>query len=65
MDDALMAYDKGRADGVAGVRDADGAEHPHTGADYRTGLVDGQVAAFETELLAAIRRALDLKQGDR
>ena len=65
MDEALRAYDTGRCDGIAGVRDADRAGHPDTGADYRTGLVDGQVAAFEADLLAAVRRALDLKRGDR
>jgi hypothetical protein len=65
MDDALLAYDSGRADGIAGQRDAGRAEHPGTGPDYRVGLVDGQLAAFETELLAAIRRALGPQAGDR
>ncbi len=63
MDDALVAYDKGRADGIAGQRDAEAAGHPATGADYRTGLGDGQLAAFETDLLAAVRRALGREPG--
>jgi hypothetical protein len=58
MDDALQAYDQGRVHGFAGRRDESRAEHATTGADYRTGLLDGQVTAFEVELLAAIRRAM-------
>jgi hypothetical protein len=64
MDDALLAYDSGRADGIGGLHDAVRAGHPQTGPDYRVGLVDGQIAAFETELLAAIRRALGLNAED-
>jgi hypothetical protein len=60
-DDALRAYDIGRADGVAGRQDELLAENPWTGADYRVGVVDGQVAVFEENLIAAIRRALDDK----
>jgi hypothetical protein len=58
-DDALRAYENGRADGLAGKRkDEARAEDP----DYLVGLVDGQVSAFEENLLAAIRRALDGKK---
>ncbi|XVU21069.1 hypothetical protein ACQPZJ_27790 [Actinoplanes sp. CA-054009] len=57
-DSALLAYENGRADGLAGRRkDEARAEDP----DYMVGLVDGQVSAFEENLLAAIRRALDGK----
>ncbi|MBM2616514.1 hypothetical protein JIG36_13200 [Actinoplanes sp. LDG1-06] len=56
-DFALKAYDEGRADGVAGRKDLE-----RTGdADYRVGLHDGQLAAFEADLIAAIRKAMDGK----
>jgi hypothetical protein len=58
MDDAFVAYGEGHADGKAGRSDAARAEDPGTGADYRVGLVDGQLAAFEDALVAAIRRAM-------
>jgi hypothetical protein len=54
MDDAFVAYGDGRADGLAGREDATRAAD----ADYRVGLVDGQLAAFEDALVAAIRRAM-------
>ena len=58
-DEALLAYENGRADGLAGKRqDEARAGDP----DYLVGLVDGQVSAFEENLLAAIRRALDGKK---
>jgi hypothetical protein len=59
MDDALVAYEAGRSDGFGGRRDAGRAAHPETGADYRVGIVDGQVARFEADLIAAVRKALD------
>ncbi|WP_306207986.1 hypothetical protein [Actinoplanes sp. RD1] len=62
MDDAIEAYTTGHADGAARQPDAARATDPATGADYRTGVVDGSVAAFETELLDKIRR---LMRGDR
>jgi hypothetical protein len=58
MEDALAAYGAGHTDGHAGVCDATLAADPETGADYRTGLLDGQVVAFEEALLDAVRRAL-------
>jgi hypothetical protein len=58
MDDALLAYDSGRSDGIAGESDAARAGHPETGADYRVGVLDGQLAAFEAGLIAAVRKAL-------
>jgi hypothetical protein len=54
MDDALRAYGAGRADGLAGDADEGRLADP----DYRTGLADGQLAKFESELVAAIKRAL-------
>jgi hypothetical protein len=54
MDDALRAYGAGRADGLAGDPDEGRLADP----DYRTGLSDGQLAKFEDELVAAIKRAL-------
>jgi len=64
MDDALVAYDAGHADGRAGRRDGDKAGDPATGADYRVGIADGQLAAFEDALVTAIRAALDRKKSD-
>jgi len=54
MDDALRAYGAGHADGLAGAADEGRLADP----DYRTGLTDGQLVKFETELVAAIKRAL-------
>ncbi|GAB7050881.1 hypothetical protein [Catenuloplanes indicus] len=54
MDEALTAYADGHTDGLNGVRDETRDGDP----DYRTGLHDGQVAAFERDLLAAVRRVL-------
>jgi hypothetical protein len=51
---ALRAYGAGHADGLAGEPDESRLADP----DYRTGLNDGQLARFETELVAAIKRAL-------
>jgi hypothetical protein len=58
MDDAIVAYGEGHADGKAGRPDAARARNPRTGADYQVGLVDGQLAAFEDALVAAIREAM-------
>jgi ABC-type amino acid transport substrate-binding protein len=60
MDDALLAYDAGRADALAGERDAARAKHPATGADYRMGFLDGRLEIFR--MLAGLRGILD---GDR
>jgi hypothetical protein len=57
MDDALRAYGDGHADGLAGAGDEDRAADP----DYRVGLADGQLAKFENDLIAAVRRALGEK----
>ena len=65
MDDAFAAYDAGHADGRAGRDDDAAAGDPRTGADYRAGLLDGQVAAFEIALIAAVREALDPRSEDR
>ena len=58
MDDAIVAYGEGHADGTAGRSDAARARNPQTGADYQVGLVDGQLAAFGDALVAAIRKAM-------
>lgn len=58
MDDALRAYGTGHADGLAGTVDEARSADLETGADYRTGLADGQLAKFETDLVAAIRAAM-------
>jgi hypothetical protein len=65
MDDALLAYERGRTDGLAGASDPEQAVHPDTGTDYRTGVRDGQLAAFETDLIAAVRRALGTDDDER
>ncbi|AGL21540.1 hypothetical protein [Actinoplanes sp. N902-109] len=57
MDEALMAYQDGMADGCAGRRDETRAEHPETGADYRRGFLDGRVEVFR--MMAGVRRLLD------
>ena len=57
MDDSLQAYDRGRADGIAGRRDHTRAAHEHTGADYRMGFLDGRIEVFR--LLAAVRKIVD------
>ncbi len=59
MDEAFLAYTAGRADGSAGRRDARLADDPETGSDYRIGVVDGGVAAFQAELIAEVRRLQD------
>jgi hypothetical protein len=59
VDDALQAYDAGRADGCAGRHDTGRAGEPSTGADYLVGIVDGQMNAFEENLLTAVRAALE------
>jgi len=61
MDEALTAYDAGHTDGRAGLRDLARAGDPRTGPDYRVGLLDGQLAAFEQALVEAVRRALQEK----
>ncbi len=60
MEDSLLAYDRGRVHGFAGQCDEDLAVDPHTGSDYRIGVTDGQLTLFEVQLLAAVRRALDV-----
>jgi hypothetical protein len=57
MDDALLAYDTGRADALAGRRDAAKAADPVTGADYRTGFIDGRIEIFR--MFAGVRQILD------
>ncbi len=58
MEEAFVAYNAGHADGSAGRRDTRSAEDPETGPDYRIGVVDGSVAAFQAELIAEVRRLL-------
>jgi hypothetical protein len=58
MDDALRAYEVGRADGIAGLHDNIMATDPDFGPDYRTGVADGQLEVFQAQLLAAVRKAL-------
>jgi hypothetical protein len=57
MDDALLAYDTGRADALAGRRDAAKAKDPATGPDYRMGFIDGRIEIFR--LFAGVRQILD------
>jgi hypothetical protein len=58
FDDSLQAYTAGHTDGSARHSDPAQADNPETGADYRVGVVDGSVAAFQSELLAEVRRIL-------
>ncbi len=57
MDDALLAYDAGRADAIAGCRDSSRARHPGTGTDYRRGFLDGRLEVFR--MFAQVRRLLE------
>jgi hypothetical protein len=57
MDEALLAYRDGMADGCAGRRDTTRAEHPATGADYRRGFLDGRIEVFR--MLAGVRKLLE------
>lgn len=57
VEDALTAYDAGRADALAGSRDATRAAHPATGADYRTGFLDGRLEIFR--MFSGVRRYLE------
>jgi hypothetical protein len=57
MEAALLAYNAGRADALDGVRDADQAAHPETGADYRRGFLDGRVEI--AKLFAGVRDLLE------
>lgn len=65
MDDAFAAYGAGHADGRAGRADDVAGVDPRTGGDYRAGLLDGQVVAFEIALIAAVRESLDPRSEDR
>jgi|KBSSwiStaDraftv2_1062776.scaffolds.fasta_scaffold685858_2 hypothetical protein len=58
MDDAFVAYRQGHADGRAGRPDAARGADPETGADYKVGVSDGRLAAFEDALIDAIRKAM-------
>ncbi|WP_067509948.1 hypothetical protein [Actinoplanes sp. TFC3] len=57
MDEALLAYCEGLADGCAGHRNAGRAGHPATGADYRRGFLDGRLEVFR--MLAGVRQMLE------
>ncbi|MEU8240357.1 hypothetical protein AB0C07_19100 [Actinoplanes missouriensis] len=58
FDDSLQAYTAGHTDGAARHSDQAQADHPETGPDYRVGVVDGSIAAFQSELAAEMRRIL-------
>jgi len=57
MEDALATYGAGRADALAGCRDAARAKHPETGADYRIGFIDGRHEMLR--MLASLREILN------
>ncbi|GAA1604994.1 hypothetical protein [Actinoplanes couchii] len=59
MEEAFAAYAAGHADGEAGVRSLVRSTDPETGPDYRVGVADGSVAAFQAQLLAEIRRLME------
>ena len=58
MEEAFQAYTAGHTDGSAGTHDRSRAHDPETGQDYRVGVVDGSVAAFQSALVAEVRRLL-------
>jgi hypothetical protein len=57
MDDSLLAYVNGRADGIAGSRDSARAAEPKIGVDYRIGFLDGRIEVFR--LLATVRKIVE------
>jgi hypothetical protein len=57
MDEALVAYSAGRADALAGHRDAQRVADPRTGADYRMGFLDGRIEVFR--MFAGVRKILE------
>jgi len=57
MDEALRAYETGRADAGEGRRNAAHAVDARTGSDYRIGFLDGRLEVFH--MFAEIRRILD------
>jgi hypothetical protein len=57
MDDEFGAYESGRADGLAGARDAARAGHPTLGRDYRIGFIDGRLEVYR--LHASLRRIVE------
>jgi len=57
MEDALEAYEAGRADGLDGRRDRIRATDHRTGADYRTGFLDGRLELFRMH--AQLRKILE------
>ncbi|SDT78392.1 hypothetical protein [Actinoplanes derwentensis] len=59
MDDALAAYAAGHADGSAGLRSLVHSADPATGPDYKVGVADGRIVAFQAELLAEVRRLME------
>jgi hypothetical protein len=46
MEDALRAYELGRADGLGGRRDTSRAADPATGTDYRMGFLDARLEVY-------------------
>lgn len=56
-DERLGAYSVGRADGMAGRRDAARAEDSGLGRDYRIGFLDGRLEVFRMH--AAIRKIVE------
>ncbi|MGX6603457.1 hypothetical protein ACWKSP_15140 [Micromonosporaceae bacterium Da 78-11] len=62
MDDDFSAYCDGRADGIAGCRDDARTEDPATGADYRTGFLDGRIELFR--MFAQVRKIADDDPGN-
>jgi len=57
MDDEFRAYETGRADGLAGRRDPEGAGDPVFGRDYRIGFIDGRMEVYR--LHAGVRRIVE------
>jgi hypothetical protein len=62
MDDILLAYHAGRADGIAGRRDTARTADPATGPDYRIGFLDGRIEVFR--LLAHVRKIVEEAGGE-
>ena len=57
MDEQFIAYETGRADGIAAHRDEARAEHPTLGRDYRVGFLDGRIEVFR--LMADLRKIVE------
>jgi hypothetical protein len=58
IENALLAYAAGHEDGAVRRPDPQRAGDAETGPDYRVGVADGSLIAFQAELVDQVRRLL-------